>query len=88
MKDILQIKDYIDEHNITKSNKLKNKLKQFISVFYKILVIILIIIFMAIFAVIPITIIDTPYFIIPWIIFIVALYTTISICLFTPVDEK
>lgn len=83
MKDILQIKDYN-----TKSNKLKNKLKQFISVFYKILVIIFVIILMAAFAVIPITITDTPYFIIPWIIFITALYSTICICLFTPVDEK
>lgn len=43
---------------------------------------------MTLFAVMPITIIDTPYFIIPWIIFIVALYITISICLFTAVDEK
>ena len=58
---------------------LQNKLKQFISVFYKTLVVILVIIFMTLFAVMPITIIDTSYFIIPWISFIVALYITISI---------
>ena len=68
---------------------LQNKLKQFISVFIKTLVIIFVVIFIVAFAVLPVIIIDnTPYFIIPWIIFITALYMSIIICLFNPVDEK
>lgn len=67
---------------------LQNKLKQFIIIFGKILGVILVIILMAVFAVIPITITESPYFIISWIIFISALYITICICLFVPVDKN
>ena len=67
---------------------LQNKLKQFIIIFGKILGVILVIILMSVFAVIPITITESPYFIISWIIFILALYTMICICLFVPVDKN
>lgn len=67
---------------------LQNKLKQFIIIFGKILGLILVIILMAVFTVIPITITESPYFIISWIIFISALYITICICLFVPVDKN
>ena len=66
----------------------QNKLKQFIIIFGKTLGAILVIILMAVFAVIPIAITESPYFIISWIIFIIALYTTISICLFVQVDKN
>ena len=67
---------------------LQNKLKQFIIIFGKILGVILVIIFMSVFAVVPCLITESHYFIISWIIFILALYTMICICLFVPVDKN
>ena len=67
---------------------LQNKLKQFIIIFGKILGVILVIIFMSVFAVVPCLITESHYFIISWIIFILALYITICICLFVPVNKN
>lgn len=67
---------------------LQNKLKQFIIIFGKILGVILVIILMSVFAVVPCLITESHYFIISWIIFILALYTMICICLFVPVDKN
>lgn len=67
---------------------LQNKLKQFIIIFVKTLGVILVIIFMAVFAIVPCTMTESYYFNISWIIFIIALYTTICICLFFPVDKN
>lgn len=62
---------------------LQNKFKQFIIIFGKTLVVIFVIIFMATFAVIPCIITESPYFIIPWIIFIISLYTTIYLFIYS-----
>lgn len=67
---------------------LQNKLKQFIIIFGKILGVILVIILMSVFAVVPCLMTESHYFIISWIIFILALYTMICICLFVPVDKN
>lgn len=56
---------------------MKNKVKEFINCFLQIFVTALLITFgMALF-IVPIIIIETPYFVIPWLIFLTSLYTAI-----------
>ena len=63
---------------------LKSKAKEFIIVSIKVLAEILVMLFIIAFAVVPCAIIQTPYFIIPWVIFIMSLYVTIWYMVFNP----
>lgn len=56
-------------------------IKEFVIVFGQVLVMTLLTIFSIAFFIVP-CIIETPYFVIPWIIFTISLYVTILVVLF------
>lgn len=66
------------------NNIVKNKAKEFLIVFWQTLCTILTILFVVVFAIVPCIMIQTPYFIIPWIMFIISLYLTIFFIFIDP----
>lgn len=67
---------------------MKNKAKELIIVFIDALVCLLIQIFMIAFLFVPCLIIDTMYFIVPWVIFIATLYYAILRVFLYPLKNK
>lgn len=66
------------------NNIIKSKAKEFLIVFGKVLFETLIAVFLLALAIVPCIILQTGYFIIPWIMFIISLYLTIFFVFIDP----